>query len=179
MDGVADVEEQGPECRRGAGQEAEVHKPARPGTPYGSRSRPSTGRPPGHARLPGSRYPWTSPRNWCSSRSEVSGLPGRASLTARFCIVFRRQPVHRRGNLRPYLLDRRRLTAHAVVRGHRNPLTPPPILDDHRPVSENAIGPDMHCNQAGAGRASALIPAAIHAHSAVSAHLLIKILPSA
>jgi hypothetical protein len=32
MDGVADVEElQGSECRHGAGQEAEVHKPAGPG----------------------------------------------------------------------------------------------------------------------------------------------------
>src|ERR1700733_5314215 len=41
MDGVADVEElQGPDCRRGEGQEAEVHKPAGPGTPRGPRSGP-------------------------------------------------------------------------------------------------------------------------------------------
>jgi len=45
MDSVADVEElQGPECRRGAGQEAEVHKPAGPYLPPGPRSGLSFGR---------------------------------------------------------------------------------------------------------------------------------------
>jgi hypothetical protein len=36
MDGVPGVEElQGPQCRRNEGQEAQVHEPARPGTPRG------------------------------------------------------------------------------------------------------------------------------------------------
>jgi hypothetical protein len=44
MDGIADVEElQGPECRGGEDQEAEVHEPARPGTPHGPRSRRPSG----------------------------------------------------------------------------------------------------------------------------------------
>ncbi|HEX6858251.1 MAG TPA: hypothetical protein VF204_23390 [Streptosporangiaceae bacterium] len=43
VDGVADVEElQGSERRRGEDQEAQVHKPARPDTPSGPRSRPSS-----------------------------------------------------------------------------------------------------------------------------------------
>jgi hypothetical protein len=43
VDGIADVQElQGSERRRGEGQEAQVHKPARPDAPGGPRSCPSS-----------------------------------------------------------------------------------------------------------------------------------------